>query len=524
MTDSKSDRWQLWWSLTFILISVSLFTLMYLPYTVANYILVIVILSAVLFLFKQVNDLYKHIAAILLISIYLKIIVIDPAEIGIFGRDSYDYFWRYLTLSDVEIIKFISNQGWPQLFVLTKIIESVTSAESEIIAKFIPMISVLCPIFVYITSRRLISSKIAPFYISVSLSVSGAFTILQSKFVPEMVGICIFFLLLFVVYTKFEENIKTAAISVILISSLVLSHPIVALIGLSTLILSYTYKWSIKIGYILNIKNRLFPEPDSKPDLSSFNLIAVYLSFYITIYAYLIPELTFGTVLLNPYSSGGYNIAVEQSQLLPNATSVALSNYLLAGVLGILAISLAIAGVSKYKLSIWEITLSTMCAGMLTYYAVDVIIGVPFPLSGSRLLIYIIPFLFLAAGSVYVKVIEAGDTVIIFLCLLLLISQILTIPIHVLSSDPNYTIPEVSGHPTLSDRHFSEWGLDHGYFPISQLQSQNSMIKKEGATNVKCRDSENAIYKNNIPNSLKNNRLSDKGIIYDSHYISAKRC
>jgi|GEM_PF-4928784 len=462
----------------------------------------------------------ESIVILLGLAIVGQILVIDPIEPGLYGKDSYDNLERLYILysNSIDTVKLLQLRGWPQLFILSDILIKITTIDLELVAKYIPMLSLGIPPIIYLYSYDLTGSKYISFLSGLALLSSKTFLGFQTKFVPEFIGMLLFFTLL-LVYSLRSTRVRW--VIPILAAGIVLSHPIVAIAAM-ILIFSYItlYKWGRTQSLFYKYK------PNNLGGLSvSISNIIIFSSFFTFVYGFVITERVFMGVLATTYATEGYSAGIPRSALHPN---LLLADFGSLFVLITLSFCLLYGFFSSYQMSTWEMTFATTSAVLSVYYAIEVLISIPFPLSGSRLLTYLVPLLF--CSSIFVMFRIFGRTNIGFrrvsgiVLIIFIISQTMSIPYNVANSDPVYTVPGTENHPTIGGRAASDWAVEYSHNGIIEGKPKY-VIRRGGLNNInptRCRFYE----RQDIPKSINsdNSKSQYRPTYYDSGHIQISDC
>jgi hypothetical protein len=456
---------------------------------------------------------------IFIATIVGQLIVIDPVEPGLYGTDSYmtltDQF-SYLNFPlDVAIVKF---QAWPLFFTFFESIQAVLGLPLPLLAKYVPLITSLVPVLVFLTARRLLPNTFSAVIVGMSAAATKTLLLFETKFVDETIGVVLFFTALILIFSTSIWAMRGRLALLILSIGIVFSHPIVALVFalLGFLIIVTWYSSSLTIPI-----QRLIPNKTEEIQFSS-TILLIHIFLFGVIYLLYAAEYTVAGILLTEtgtYGSGPISVGA----------SLLIADYFLMIVLVSFAVILLAAFLSDFNLTHWELALAIFCGVLSTYFVMTVAFGKLIGLSQSRIIIFLLPVLFLVGSRVLLQeefsLITNGQTTLILLMVIFLISQIAALPPHITQSDPTTTIPDTDRSQTVFEQRAIKWMSDYGYDDFRDDRIYYYSQGFIGALEKLPRHcSAVYIHRADIPREYRNIPDSSHSVIYTNDAISFGPC
>jgi hypothetical protein len=419
----------------------------------AGYILLALTFVFVSLVGSKSNSKFQAVFTIFLLSFGVKLIVIDPVEIGLYAGDpagTYKRLLKFQATSDLGSL--LTDVDWPLLYVFTDLMATILGIKTIITAKYLPLVSILVPVFFYLFARLVSSHKSAHFS-TLGVIVLRNTAIFHSKFVDETIAIGFSFLCLYLIMFAFTQSTgwsrRVIGLALISATALVLSHPMAALLS-GGIILAI----SIAAGY------RDPPLIHTKTEYEFRAGITISLLIIISVtglYVFTVLNSSAGFFASPvPTKSGAPSIGGSTTML--EDILIALSVYGHVLVIGLLSLIVLLGTISKrVPTSQWDVAWAII-GGILTgLYAGQVLVGRLLGYDPVRYLIFFIPFILLYS----MKVIESQKirqysptkrTVMqITLIMLVVVTQISAIAPHVMYSDPSTKPLDAKGHFTPSD-------------------------------------------------------------------------
>lgn len=403
------------------------------------------------------NSKFQAVFTIFLLSFGIKLIVIDPVEMGLYAADpagTYKRLLEFQAMSDLGSL--LTNVDWPLLYVFTDLVVTILGVKTIVIAKYLPLVSILVPIFFYLFAR-LVSSHKSAFFSTLGVVALRNTAIFHAKFLDETLAIGFLFLCLYLIV--FASTLSTGrsrrliGLALISATALVLSHPMAALLS-SGIILAIGIAAEYRDLPLLHIKT----ESEFRVGIMTALLIAIgvvglFAFTALNSFAGLSLNLFTGSVSTNPGAP-----SIGGSTTLFEGILIALSVYGHVLVIGLLSLIVLLGTISKrVPTSRWDLAWAIIGGVLTGLYTGQILAGRLLGYDPVRYLIFFIPFILLYS----LKVIELQKirqysptkrTFIQFiLIMLVVVTQISAIAPHVMYSDPSTKPLDGKGHFTPSD-------------------------------------------------------------------------
>lgn len=496
-------------------------------YTIVGYIFLGVFYISVLIYYRFYHPNSKEAAILVVVTVLIgQLLVIDPVEPGLYGRDAYgtlrvfDGYFREPLIQTITL-----TRGWPLFYFLTESIRVILDVRIIDLAKYLPLITVSIPLFAFLIAQRLLSDKFSAFVVGMSAASLKTMLLFETKFVDETIALILFFTAIFLITIRNKPSIRYRIVLVLLSVGIVLSHPMTGVIFIGFGILFYIGATREMYKFLPRSQSR-FSLISSKQIRISDSLVVINIVLFSFIYAMIITEITIAVLL------GG---STPEASVGPSRSQIVLSTLLVD--IPLIVVILILAGIllwaffSMYKMADWELSLSIICGLFTGYYAIGILVGPPIGFDPSRVLIYLIPFLFLTAASVLLRssqfsLLQARRVLAIVLAVFL-VGQVMAIPPHVLYSNPAETVPNTDRNPTLQGQAAVAWGVKANYNAFVFLNSDEIAVRDSDLLQfVDSRCPTPALNRNDIPTDFGNyqNSLTTSNLIYNNGKVSLGVC
>lgn len=388
-----------------------------------------------------------HLFLILTVSFLMSLIVIDPVETGLYGHDPYTYTLPALeTFNNVSPSTFINvTEAFPLFYSLSWISLEIYGSSTAVVAKYLPMIILAIPLLFYAGTALRIGSKLALFS-SLCLIGTKTFYLFEVKFIEEPLAMVIYFTIInLILLAKHIPRFKyLLVISSIAVS---LSHPTVAVVAI-LLLGAFAIT---RLGSV--VPSRFKPRSITKYSVIYPIIIASGMTILVLFTGQSIAKLIFGAIFIG--SSVPTSAPTPQWEISSLTYTIFL--ILQAG----LAVFVLSAYLSHYRFEHWQLSFSIHSAVMLLIYLLlgPVLITITSaPIDSSRVVLYYVPILILVFISIFKDLFpKEKNTVLMSVFLVIFLSsQVLSMPPHVLYSDPGHTTVG-EGHYTQSQFQASSW-------------------------------------------------------------------
>lgn len=457
------------------------------------------------------TSIYLHLLVLVSAPLLLVLIVIDPQEVGLYGYDPYMYtlpsaaqFLNAPTLSD-----FVnSTNSLPAFYSLYHVFQNILGIGSIPAAKYLPLSVVLIPTLFYITCRRIVDTKQAFTIAMVAASIRQLY-LFESKFVDESLAVVMFFVMAFVLLGLGPMKNKRSIILILPVCiTLFLTHAVVPL-----------YIVFLLLALTLKIPNILI---ESYLQNKSYN---IRISLEYTILVVVILGVVWAFIsrnLLAFFLPVIFIGDLASANLANQASATFITGTLLRVVLSLQSLFL-IAIFLDRGMERWEFKLSSYCAIMFTAHILLILLSHSSPIDPNRLFLFFIPLLVLVTISSAsrelrfnkLKQIKISSIIIVFMSILILITQIWAIPPHVMFTDRDKTTLS-EGHYTPSQFEASRWtekysssaiiGYEEGLWAANNNRfldarlnhCQDQLIVQRPPTKTVLRGQNNIIYSSNM--------------------------
>ncbi|WEL20595.1 hypothetical protein [Halorhabdus sp. BNX81] len=388
---------------------------------------------------------------ILLTVLLAKLIVVDPVEIGLYGHDPYNNL-----LLTTELLEhtpgystFEHNYSYPLMYMLTAGLSNFIPL--EVAAKYVPLVSLIAPVALFLALRDVISSSGA----GLGALIFGSTRTLigfQSKFVPESLGIV--FVALVIMLTVWSRSKRTDLLGFIFICAVTLTHHL----SISMLLISLLcWSLAVSIGAFGLTPDRLktITQPRSSVGpfvifgILSFTLIFVFLTLDFS-------EWIIVSVIKSVVTSTGGEVAGISGSAGGVRETIASMAIV---VLGLFASIIACGIVSKRRLPGWVQGLGAAAGVVAILYAVSLSMGRLTAVDPIRFLSFLlIPLSASAVGVIYTSADRRPmkTLLISLLAILFIVTQVASIAPWVMYSNPDRT-SVTEGHYTRQQWSASEW-------------------------------------------------------------------
>jgi len=163
------------------------------------------------------------------------LIVVDPLEVGFYGYDPYGTLRDAIEFQSLGPLRLAQERfAWPGFYALLWVVTSVVGLPLETVGKFLPLIAVVTPLFLFLFARRLISTKTA-FVAAIGFAALHTIYTFQVKFVDETPAFVMIFALILVLIIRENVRSKSAVSYLALamaIGAVLTHHYVGALVGL----------------------------------------------------------------------------------------------------------------------------------------------------------------------------------------------------------------------------------------------------------------------------------------------------
>jgi hypothetical protein len=178
---------------------------------------------------------------IYLFSLSLHLIFVLP-NYELFGYDGYANF------SSIWLLKSNLQFGTPNLQILFLILENILNIKSIFLIKYLPSFYSAFSIILIYKISNIYFEKRPSLLSSFMFSSVNYYAMFHSWFVKEGLAFLIFLTLIYLIL-KYCNNVSSSIITIILISSMVLTHHLTPFLFILFLFIMYTYTWifSLKI-------------------------------------------------------------------------------------------------------------------------------------------------------------------------------------------------------------------------------------------------------------------------------------
>ncbi|WP_435102474.1 hypothetical protein [Halarchaeum sp. P4] len=410
----------------------------------------ILIALAALYLFSiylTVIEYYRASLTTLVLTAALGLfIVIDPLESGLYGYDPYYSVLETSRLaSGMSSIDLLTKYGdRPLIFSLITIVSSISAVPIPSAGKYYPLVNALLPVIGYVAFRT-VSSKEVALLSAHAIVGTRTFLTFESKFVPESLGIFLFFALIFSLLMEFSQSdTDWRYLSIFFGISIILTHNVTSLIAIFFLLTVCTV--CLLIPHIplptTPFNKSSYPSPSLQ--LATLILIIGFMSLFI--YG---DWITLRNMIIN--------IAVG-TKSVGHTTSSTLSIIQLVNEFGQLIVVFFMCILNllilhpKYESDHWELGIAVFNASLISLFMIQSIMGKITDLDQIRLIIFVYPLLaFISLRTIYGinlhKLDQYRDHLAVILLVAFLIPQLIAIPTPVL---------ETTYGPTLEEDHFSD--------------------------------------------------------------------
>ena len=423
----------------------------------AGYALLGLTFVAASFVGAKSNSKCQAVFIIFLLSFGIKLIMIDPVELGLYAGDPAGTYKRLLEFQATsDLGSLFTNVDWPLLYVFTDLMVTILGIKAIVIAKYLPLVSILVPIFFYLFAE-LVSSHKSAFFSTLGVIALRNTAIFHAKFVDETIAIGFLFLCLYLIVFASTLSIgrprRLIGLALISATALILSHPMAALLS-SGIILAVGIAAEYRDLPLLHIKT----ESEFRAGIVISPLIAIGVTGLFVFTA------------LNSFVSLSLGLFTGSVPTKPGAPSIGGSTTILEGILialsvygnvlviGLLSLIVLLGTISKrVPTSRWDLAWAIIGGVLTGLYAGQILVGRLLGYDPVRYLIFFIPFILLYS----IKVIESEkirqysptkSTIIqIMLIMLVVITQISAIAPHMMYSDPSTKPLDGKGHFTPSD-------------------------------------------------------------------------
>lgn len=405
------------------------------------------------------------------------LIVVDPLEVGFYG---YDPYW---TLRDAMVfqsdgpIRLAREQfAWPGFYGFLWVVTSIVSLPVETVGKYLPLIAVLTPLFVYLFARRLLDHRTA---FVAAMGFAGVRTLytFQVKFIDETPAFVLFFALLLVLLITSESRRRTATAALTLLVALgtILTHHYVGALVVVLLVLWDLSRW--EFGVPAGLRDLSWPV-SRRTTVTGLVFVAMFLVVapqfvgFLTSIADLSPGVEIESGQTPEQFGGGDDGQVQPGEGIGgggaagagSADSLRFRQLLAANLVLLGILSIVVLGARHWIVEAHPALLVVGAFGGLLAvgYGYSVLFGPVIPLDPSRYLLYMTGLLLVAAGYVLdrVDLIHRPRTLFSTLVALLVVSQVVLLPPAVLYSDQAETIVG-EDHYSPSQFAASEWVAEY---------------------------------------------------------------
>ncbi|KAA9409945.1 hypothetical protein EGO51_09060 [Haloarcula hispanica] len=385
------------------------------------------------------------------------LIVIDPQEMGLYGYDPYMYTFPTvdLFLKSDSLSSFInSSSALPAFYGYFSIVKTILGEDIQLTAKYLPLIGVLSPIFIYIAFKRIAPRNIA-FAGALMLPATRTFYLFDSKFVDEILATVLFFVIIAIIFSVKSSRRRRLYLFMPVSLSLSLSHSLFALFC------------SILLGifFFIPIVSEYFPSRfqliDSDPDTNPIYMITLVI-FFILILVFFGKGFT--SLLFSLFSLD----TTLSAHVLQETTKVSELPDLVFRVLILYGLIILFAFLTKSPFEEWEFEFATYSGICLGIFFLLTKLSDTIPIDAIRLLILFLPIIYITTISTVLKIIKQENfakIIVITLTVILLLTQVTAIQPHVMFSDKSTTRLD-EGHYSPQQFKASEWAKKYSDDPV----------------------------------------------------------
>jgi len=491
-------------------------------------------------------------AALLVATPFLPaLIVVDPLEVGFYGYDPYVTLRDALEFQTIGPIRLAQdNFAWPGFYAFLWVVTYILDLPVETVGKYLPLITIVTPVLLFIFARRLISTKTA---FLAAMGFAGVRTLytFQVKFIDETTAFVMFFALLVLLVIRADgrnRSMVSYLTLAIAIGAVLTHHYVGALVGL------FLVLWDLS-HVELNVPNRLneVEIPISRVTVvtgvifvAMFLVVAPQFIGFLTSVADFSPSIETDGIespnVESPNTSGqngpqsgsdgdpseenmttSSNRSTTVTPHGPNRVrQLLIANVVIVGVLGIVLLGFRF----------WTIqSESAILAGgifgcaLTIGYAYSVTFGPILPLDPSRYLVYMVGLLLVSAGYVLERsrIVRYSNSMLVGAVSLIIITQMaLVSPMVMYSNQSEASIGE--DHYSLTQFAVGNWLAKYGGERVvgyeRYLWRYNDIaIKEIDSSDFEC--GTHHVWRRGVPSAvLKPTHL----LVYDSGSIKLYDC
>lgn len=423
------------------------------PPVSANYVVLFV-----LFLIPAVTVLKLNVPKWLL-SLFLlsttsvtMLATIGPNQAGLYGYDPYTYSLEAYRLFQSGSMEIIAARGhWIAFPALVSIAVETLDLSVIRLGKYLPIVVSTVPVFLFLGLSNVIDDSSA-FLVALGVASTRTLLLFEVKFIEEPFALILLFSSILAIFTVANRN-RQSILVFLLVFTLGLMHHYIAAVCVLILIV-----WALIP--ILPLPARFNPMRTNFSPAITHGFVAAIL--LIIVFMYIYGPFTRFFIL---------NFVVDIGPSTPSITEpstvTGLRTYLSLSSLAVYFIlaSITAGGVlSRKNISDWELSWAVLSGLFAIAYLGAILGGEKVPLSGSRFLVILIPFL-LSISIVFVTEkkfsVPKAKTVAVVLVVGLVITQLAAIEPYRINTNPSQMVyPEA--HYTSSEYATADWMIEYG--------------------------------------------------------------
>lgn len=465
---------------------------------------------------SNIHDTSNRLNIFFLISAALlpMLIVVDPQELGLYGYDPYMYTLPTVNLfhqSD-SLSSFVNDSNaLPAFYGFFSILKVILGKETQLVAKYIPLIGVLSPILLYTAFQRITPSKIA-FAGALMLPATRTFYLFDSKFVDEILATILFFAIMAIIFNVGRSGKRKLYLFIPVALALSLSH---SLFALFSAILLGIFFFIPQVSEYFPIRFQLI---DSDPDTSPTYMtsLLIFLILILVFFGEGFTSLLFSLFSLDTTLSAH---ALQQTTKVSNLPDLVFRVLILYGLI------ILIGFLTKVPFQEWEFEFAAYSAICLVIFFLLTKLSESIPVDAIRLLILFLPVIYITTISTVFKLIKQENlakVIVITLSMILLVTQVTAIQPHVMFSNKSTTQLD-EGHYSPQQFKASEWAKKYsdepvvGYEKGLWLSRDNSYIPYGNQNNCKSKLITRRIHQSQSVNNHLN-------VIFSAGKIQLQKC
>lgn len=405
-------------------------------------------------------------------------IVVDPLEVGFYGYDPYVTLQTALEFRTDGPIEVARNWfAWPLFYAFLWIVTSIVGVPIEIAGKYLPLISVITPLLLFLFARRVTTTRTA--FIA-AMGFAGVRTLyaFQVKFIDETPAFILFFALLLLLVVRVDTGRRSPVSYLALAVALgaVLTHHYVgALVGLVLVL------WDLsRADLTIPSRVREIEWPFSRlTSTTGLVFVAMFLVVAPQFLGFLGSVADLSTSVEIESAGGSQTQTAEnggQSQVggsdgrsqVSAADERSLLRFwqlVIANLVLLAILSLVVLGFRQWIVDAKPALLAIGTFGGLLYigFGYSVVFGPIIPLDPSRYLLYMIGTLLIVSGFVLESLdwFRRPSALFSMIAVLLVVTQLVLIPPAVLYSSQAETVLG-EDHYSPSQFDASEWVAEYG--------------------------------------------------------------